>query len=179
MRTWVLFPLALGAAATADAFAPTSSFTPGSCRNVKMCKAAAAAPRAARLLLSSPLKMQQTEEISQEEYEELLRAAGRLPAKSAAASKPAGGGGLFGGMFGGANAAPAVAAPASKISAPAKSDWQELFSDEYKAPYWWNEKTGETTWDKPAALSAPPPKAAPAPPAKKAGGLISPVSVLP
>ena len=176
MRTWVLVPLAL--AATADAFAPTSSFTPGSCRNVKICKAAAAAPRAARLL-SSPLKMQQTEEISEEEYEELLRAAGRLPPKSAAASKPAGGGGLFGGMFGGANAAPAVAAPAAKISSPSKSDWQELFSDEYKAPYWWNEKTGETTWDKPAALSAPPPKAAPAPPAKKAGGLISPVSVLP
>ena len=116
------------------------------------------------------------EEISQEEYEELLRLAGQAPA---AASQPApkASGGMFGGMFGGGGAAPAKAAPAP---AAVKSDWQEIFDETYKAPYWWNEKTGETTWDKPAALNAP--AAAPAPPPKKAaavgrsaGGLISPV----
>ena len=30
-------------------------------------------------------------------------------------------------------------------------DWQEIYSDEYQATYWWNEATGETTWDKPEA----------------------------
>ena len=38
--------------------------------------------------------------------------------------------------------------------------WTEVFDETYQAPYWWNEATGETTWDKPAALSAPPPPAA-------------------
>jgi uncharacterized membrane protein YfcA len=33
-----------------------------------------------------------------------------------------------------------------------KSNWQEVYNHEYKAPYWWNQKTGETTWMKPAAL---------------------------
>ena len=37
-------------------------------------------------------------------------------------------------------------APADTAAAP---DWQELYSDEYQATYWWNEATGETTWDKP------------------------------
>jgi hypothetical protein len=77
-------------------------------------------------------------------------------------------------------------APASSFTAPARSsvracgasrpaarlrpaalkmaagEWQEIFDETYKAPYWWNVKTGETTWEKPAALAAP------APPAKKA-----------
>jgi hypothetical protein len=44
----------------------------------------------------------------------------------------------------------------------AAGEWQEIFDETYKAPYWWNVKTGETTWEKPAALAAP------APPAKKA-----------
>ena len=38
--------------------------------------------------------------------------------------------------------------------------WTEVFDETYQAPYWWNEATGETTWEKPAALSAPPPPAA-------------------
>ena len=33
-----------------------------------------------------------------------------------------------------------------------KLNWQEVYNHEYKAPYWWNEKTGETTWMKPTAL---------------------------
>ena len=42
-------------------------------------------------------------------------------------------------------------------------EWQEIFDETYQAPYYWNEKTGETVWDKPAAMSAP--AAASAPPA--------------
>ena len=33
-----------------------------------------------------------------------------------------------------------------------ESNWKEVYNHEYKAPYWWNEKTGETTWMKPTAL---------------------------
>ena len=58
------------------------------------------------------------------------------------------------------------AAPAARLRPAAlkmaAGEWQEIFDETYKAPYWWNVKTGETTWEKPAALAAP------APPAKKA-----------
>ena len=92
----VLVPLAL--AASADAFAPTSSFTPAAARATANTCRSTAAPRAAGL---------------------------RLPALR-------------------------------------MSGWQELYDETYKAPYYWNEQTGETTWDKPAAMGAPA-AAAPAP----------------
>jgi len=101
------------------AFAPTSSFTPAAHSTANTCRAA---PRSARLR-SSTVKMNNMEEISQEEYEELLRAAGQPAAAQPAAAKPAGGGGMFGGMFGGGGAAKA-AAPAP-MAVAAKSDWQE------------------------------------------------------
>jgi hypothetical protein len=69
-------------------------------------------------------------------------------------NKP-GGRGTFGmlGGGGGAKAAPKVAA-APAAGAPAKTvgDWQEIYDETYKAPYWWNVNTGGTTWEKPAAL---------------------------
>mmetsp|Transcript_33911 Transcript_33911/g.54749 ORF Transcript_33911/g.54749 Transcript_33911/m.54749 type:complete len:450 (-) Transcript_33911:43-1392(-) len=168
---WILVPLALAASADAAmAFAPTSSFTPAARSTANTCRAA---PRSARLR-SSTVKMNNMEEISQEEYEELLRAAGQPAAAQPAAAKPAGGGGMFGGMFGGGGAAKA-AAPAP-MAVAATSDWQELFDATYQAPYYWNEKTGETSWDKPAAMSAPAPPVPKPAAARSGGGLISPGS---
>ena len=35
------------------------------------------------------------------------------------------------------------------ISAKTVGEWQEIFDETYKAPYWLNVNTGATTWEKP------------------------------
>ena len=58
---------------------------------------------------------------------------------------------------------PAARRTASACSArlrasPLAMSWQTIYSDDFERDYYWNEATGETSWDKPAVvLSAPAP----------------------
>jgi hypothetical protein len=57
--------------------------------------------------------------------------------------------GMLGGG-GGAKAAPkAAATPAAGAPVKIVGEWQEIFDETYKAPYWLNVNTGATTWEKP------------------------------
>jgi len=56
-------------------------------------------------------------------------------------------------VTGAAKVTPAVVkAPVAKPAIKKKSDWSEEWDDASQAPYWYNAKTGESSWDKPADL---------------------------
>jgi hypothetical protein len=64
-----------------------------------------------------------------------------------------GGGGIpMGGLRPGGAGAPAAAAAPARPAAPAKSDWIAVVDESSGSTYYWNEKTQESSWDKPAGF---------------------------
>ena len=51
--------------------------------------------------------------------------------------------------------APQPAALSRRRSFRLEMSWQTLYSDDFKRDYYWNEATGETTWDEPTAVFSP------------------------
>jgi len=67
-----------------------------------------------------------------------------------AAAAAAGGGGGRGG--GGAARGKGPAAPSGARAPPKKSPWKPILDEESGESYYWNEETGESTWEMPAEL---------------------------
>eukprot|EP00961_Rhodomonas_salina_P190191 2566082-Rhodomonas_salina.2 len=70
-----------------------------------------------------------------------------------APSQPSGG--FVSGLFGGGRAAssPAAAMSVEGVKTNSGSEWKEILDPASGSPYYWNENTGETTWEKPAGIS--------------------------
>jgi hypothetical protein len=60
-------------------------------------------------------------------------------------------GGLFGGNKGSETTAVATSAPATPAATATveKSEWQQVTDPATNKPYYWNPKTGETSWELP------------------------------
>lgn len=69
-----------------------------------------------------------------------------------APSQPSGG--FVSGLFGGGRAAssPAAAMSVEGVKTNSGSEWKEILDPASGSPYYWNENTGETTWEKPAGM---------------------------